>query len=138
MPVATIGLFALALVVVALAFAVSKLVDDGGSAALSPQDVLGTQTAQKTQSAGGSSTQPAGQTAGAGSTTTATANKTPGTPAASPTTGATAGTYTVEAGDFCSTIAEDHGITLQQLLTANKMTEADCNTLKIGQVLKLK
>lgn len=141
MPVATIGLFALALVVVALAFAVSKLVDNGGGTnALSPQDRLGTQTAQTAQ-AGGNATRPAGSATTTGQTPGATAgNQTPSakTPTGSVTAPANGSTYTVVAGDFCGTIAEQHGITLQQLLTANNMVEADCNTLKIGQVLRLK
>ena len=63
MPVATIGLFALALVVIGLAFAVNQLVDNGSGNSISPADQVRTTTAQKTQAAqGGQSTQPAGQT----------------------------------------------------------------------------
>jgi LysM repeat protein len=81
-------------------------------------------------------TQPAtSQTPGTGTRTPTT-----GTPTGSrtPTTGTPAGggdRYTVQAGDFCGTIAADHDITLQELLDANDMTEADCNNLQIGEVL---
>jgi LysM repeat protein len=141
MPVATIGLFALAIVVIALAFAVDQLVGGDGGDKPSPADTVGTTTAQKTIAAGGGGqqTRPAGQTTPATSQTPGT-GQTPGgstTPGASPTNGASGKTYTVVANDTCGAIAVEKNITLQQLLDANKMTEADCSKLAIGQVLKL-
>ena len=141
MPVATVGLFVLAIVVIALAFAVNQLVGGDGGTKVSPADTVGTQTAQKKIAAGGGGQQtpPAGQTTPAASQTPGT-GLTPGgstTPAASPTTGTGAKTYTVVSGDTCGAIAIEKGITLQQLLDANKITEADCSKLAVGQVLKL-
>lgn len=153
MPVATIGLFALAVIVIALAFAINSIVGGGNDDNKpSPADVTGTQAALKaTQTAkagGGQQTQPpqtqTNQTPATSQTpgqtrTPGTGTPTTGTPGAGTTTpGAGAATYTVKAGDLCGTIASDNGITLQQLLTANKMTEDDCTRLQIGQVLKLK
>lgn len=149
MPVATIGLFALAVVVIALAFAINSIVGGGDdSNKLSPSDVTGTQVALKatqTARAGGAPTQAATtqaattQTPGAGQTPGQTRTPGTGTPASGTTTpGAGGATYTVKAGDLCGTIASNNGITLQQLLTANQMTEDDCTRLQVGQVLKLR
>lgn len=144
MPVATIGLFALALVVVALAFAIQRIVGDDDGGEISPADVVATTAAlNRTQTAtagGGNPTQPPattqtqqpGQTPGQ----TATVSRTPG--AGTATAGAGANTYTVEAGDTCGGIASDNGITLAALLAANNMTEDDCGSLDVGQVLQLR
>lgn len=147
MPVATIGLFALAIVIVALAFAIQRLVGDGDDGGISPADSVATRdalnktrTAQagngnqttaptaQTQQPGGSQTPSASQTGTASRTTTATA---------SGTAGSGAKTYIVKAGDFCGTIAQTQGITLAALLAANNMTEDDCTRLAVGQTLKL-
>jgi LysM repeat protein len=147
MPVATVGLFVLAIVVIALAFAINQLVGGDGGAKISPADTVGTQTAQKTIAAGGGGqqTRPAGPTTPATTQTPGTgqtpgSGQTPGagtTPGISPTAGAGAKTHTVVSGDTCGAIAIDKNITLQQLLDANKITEADCSKLSVGQVLKL-
>ena len=142
MPAATIGLFALAIVLVAVAFLINQAVDDDGSGALSEPDAFATQNANRTASAA-NQTPPANQTQAAGSQTVAgnqtqQPGQTPGATRTGTTTpGAGGRTYTVESGDFCGSIAEDHNITLQQLLTANNMQESDCNSLQVGQVLKL-
>lgn len=150
MPVATIGLFALAIVVVALAFAIQQLVSDGGGDGITPADSVATTAAlnrtRTAQAGGGQETQPpstpqtqqpaGSQTPGGNQTPNGTrtpGTRTPGT--GTPTTGGR--TYTVEAGDFCGTIAQEFDITLAELLAANNMTEPDCNTLAIGQVLKI-
>jgi LysM repeat protein len=144
MPVATIGLFALAIVVVILAFAIQRLVGDGGDGNISPADAVATKDAlNKTQTAvaganktpqpGNSQTPQAGsQTPGASQTGTAsrTTTATSGTPGATKS-------YTVKSGDTCGAIAEANGTTLAALLAANNMTEDDCTTLDVGQVLKL-
>ena len=143
MPVMTIGLFALAIVVIAIAFAIQKLTDGGDSSAITPAESLQTAAAvDKTQTAqaGGTGQTPAPgqtQTPGTGQTPngsqTATASRTPGTT----TPGTNGKTHTVKAGEFCGTIASENGVTLQELLDANNMTEDDCLTLAIGQVLKI-
>jgi LysM repeat protein len=146
MPVATIGLFALALVVIGLAFAIQQLVGDGGDEQISPADSVATKDAlnkTKTSTAGGNQTQPAqtqttqqpgsSQTPNGSQTATGSRTTTPGTG----TPGAGGKTYTVKSGDFCGTIAQDQGVTLQALLDANKMTEDDCTRLSIGQTLKI-
>lgn len=147
MPVATIGLFALAIVVVALAFAIQRLVGDDDNSSVSPADAVATRDAlnktRTAQAGGGNQTQPpqttqtqqpagsqtpgASQTGTASRTTTATTSGTPGT----------GKTYTVKSGDTCGAIAEANGITLAALLAANNLTEAACSTLAIGQILKL-
>jgi LysM repeat protein len=136
MPVATVGLFALALIVIGLAFAIQQIVGDGGNNQLSPGEVVETRQAQiqtlTAQAGGGGSTEtqtPGAQTPGNG--------QTPGTGQTPTPTTATGGgtTHTVESGEFCSTIAADYGITLQQLLNANDMTEDDCLRLQVGQIL---
>lgn len=138
LPVATIGLFALAIVVIGLAFAINQFSGGGGNNN-SVTDSFKTAQAQKT-AAGNTTTTPGKTTTAApgGSATTA------GTPAANQTPGATTtkpagngGTYTVVSGDTCSGIATAKGVTLAALLQANNMTEDDCTKLAVGQVLKL-
>ena len=142
MPVATIGLFAMAVVVILIAILIQQAVGGGGGngSKISAADVVATNAALK-----GQSTRPASQLtpAATGSPGVGTPNpsQTPGTgtPSATQTgTPAASGkTYTVKSGDTCGAIATANNITLQQLLDANKMTEGDCGSLQIGQVLKL-
>ena len=149
MPVATIGLFALAVIVIALAFAINNLVGGSGNDSTpSSADVVATRAAQKateTAKAGGAPTQPAktpqpvSQTPGAATATLApgqTRTTTAGTGSATPG-GAVAKTYTVKSGDTCGAIASANNVTLQQLLTANNKSEDDCTKLQVGDVLKL-
>ena len=144
MPVATIGLFALALVVIGLAFAVNKLVDNGGNDTLSPADTVRTQTAQKTQAAQGQTTQPAGQPTGATNQTPG-ANQTPGnnqtpankTPGATTTSTGGGKTYVVQAGDTCGAIAAANNVTLAALEQANGLTDDTCPNIQVGQTLKI-
>jgi len=146
MPVATIGLFILAIVVVAIALLISRAVGDNGdnTQAYDP-GVLATTAALKTSQAktpgaqttqqGGQPTQPPGSvtpgTPGTPGTAVATRTGTPGTPAAS------GKTYAVKAGDTCGGIASASNITLKELLDLNKITEDDCTKLQVGQTLKL-
>jgi len=139
MPVATIGLFALALVVIGLAFAIQQIVGDGDSDQLSPGDQVATREAQsRTLTAqaggGGSETQTPG---GEQTPSTPGTGETPGAETPTPTeeNGGGGGTHTVEAGDFCGTIAEEYSVELSDLLAANDMTEDDCGNLQIGQIL---
>lgn len=145
MPVATIGLFALAIVIVALAFAIQRMVGNGDDSTVSPADSVATRDAlnktRTAQAGGGNQTQqpsttqtqqPAGsQTPGASQTGTASRTVT-----ASGTANGSK-TYTVKSGDTCGAIAEANGVTLAALLAANNLTEADCTTLDVGQQLKL-
>lgn len=145
MPVATIGLFALAVVVIVLAFAIQQLVGDSGGGDQSPADAVATKNAlNQTATA-----QAAGTGTGQTPTTRTPGTGTPGTPgtAATGTRPATTGTpspgatngavkrYTVKDGDSCFAIAIANGVTLQELLQANKLTEDDCTRLKVGQEL---
>ena len=143
MPVATIGLFALAVVVIVLAFAIQQMVGDSGGDGQAPADAVATRDAlnrTRTAQAGGGETTPTTPT------TQTPGNQTTGTPAngtTTPTTrtpspGATSGTgttYTVQDGDSCFAIALDHDITLQELLDANDLTEDDCTRLNVGDEL---
>ncbi|HKS92260.1 MAG TPA: LysM peptidoglycan-binding domain-containing protein [Tepidiformaceae bacterium] len=131
MPVATIGLFALAIVVVAIAFGITQLTNNGGNktnnlGGLTGQTATATVPAQTTTvAAGGSATAPAGST----------------TPNASATASTTAsgggGTYTVVSGDNCSGIAAANGITLDQLYAANGGANGKCANLNPGDVLTI-
>lgn len=59
------------------------------------------------------------------------------TPAAGGTPKPGAGkTYTVASGDTCGSIAANYGVTAAALISANGI-DADCKTLKIGQVLAI-
>ena len=135
MPVATIGLFALALVVIGLAFAIQQIVGDGGNNQISPGDQFATRSAQiqtMTAQAGGNGETPEpGQTPATPGT-----GQTPNGQSPTPTSGTGGGTtHVVESGEFCGTIAADYGIGLQALLDANDMNESDCLTLQVGQIL---
>ncbi len=140
MPVATIGLFAMAVVVILIAILIHQAVGGGGGSnnKISEADVVATNAALN-----GQSTQPPSQLtpAATGSPDVGTPNpsQTPGTgtPSATATPGTSGKTYTVKAGDNCDAIASASNITRQQLLDANKMAVADCYSLQIGQVLKL-
>ncbi|MGH2633440.1 MAG: LysM peptidoglycan-binding domain-containing protein [Tepidiformaceae bacterium] len=139
MPVATIGLFALAVVVIGIAFLINNLVG-GSSNSLSPQDQFATNQALTTN-AGGAATTP-GSTRTPGATqatgTAATGTGTPGAGGSATVAGGGAGTYTVQSGDTCSGIASANGITLAQLEQLNGLTDDTCPQIAIGQVLKLK
>ena len=146
MPVATIGLFALAVIVIALAFAINNLVGGGGDDSnLSSADVVATRAAEKasqTAKAGGAPTNAPAQTQTPGGAATATlapgqTRTTTATAGSATPGGAAAKTVTVKAGDTCGAIASANNITLQQLLTANNKTEDDCTRLQVGDVLKL-
>lgn len=143
LPVATIGLFALAIVIVVLAVVIQQMVGDGDGGTISPADAVATRDAlnrtQTAQAASGTPTpltqQPGTQSAGATGTAPA-GTRTPGATTRTPTPGGNGQTtYTVREGDSCFSIAQDHGVTLQQLLTANNLTEDDCTRLAVGQEL---
>ncbi len=147
MPVATVGLFALAFAVIAIALLISRAVDDSDNSKAYDPGVLATTSAQKTVQAGKS---PAGQTTQAGSqgtipppgSLTPGTPTTPGTPGATRTgtpgtPGATGKTYTVKAGDTCGGIAAASNTTLKELLDLNNLKEDDCTRLQVGQSLKL-
>jgi LysM repeat protein len=153
MPVATIALFAMAVVVIAIAFLIQQLVSDNGGNNLSVTDTFATTQArrltataqagggQQTAPPGGQTQQPGGQTPGQtaqpgqsvtpGTGTPATRTGTPGT--GTPSSGKT---YTVQAGDTCGKIAADNNITLQQLMQVNNITDPNC-PINVGDVLKL-
>lgn len=54
-----------------------------------------------------------------------------------PTAAATETIYTVEAGDTGLAIALEFGISLAELAEANGMTEAELDSLQIGQELRI-
>ncbi len=138
MPAATIGLLALAVVVVGLAFLVQNLLGgDDDSPGLSPADVAATNAAldaERTAQAGNGNETP---TNGITPVPTPSDEETP-TNGAEPTpdNGETPGggtTYTVEAGDFCSTIAAEFDTTVDEIIAANDLDE-DCGIFE-GQEL---
>ncbi len=129
MRVATISLFALAIVVVAIAFVVNRQLSDDGDtvpAALTPTPTVAaaTPTAAATTPATAAATQPP--------TPTATPTPAP-TPTATPTP--TASVHVVVPGDTCGGIAAANDVTLDEFLAANELTEDDCLTIQPGQEL---
>jgi len=139
MPAATIGLFALAVVIIGITVFILNN-SGGGDGKVSAAQLFETQQALgKTQQA---QTKPAGTTptASIGTPRPGQTPGTPGTPGTVPgsATAAPSGKeYVVKSGDFCSTIAAANNTTLEALLAANKMSEDDCTRLQIGQKLKL-
>ncbi len=142
MPVATIGLFAGAILVIIVAFLVQQALSGDDNGGVSPTDAVATNAAAtKTASTGKTPTTAATQTQQPGTPGTGTATKpattgTPGTPGTT-TPGTGAKTYTVKAGDFCGTIAEAHNVTLAAFMAANPEIDATCSNLKIDQVVKI-
>jgi len=145
MPVATIGLFALAIVVVALAFAIQQMVGGDGGDDPTPADTVATAAAlnrTRTAQAGGEQTpppqtqttqQPNG-TRTPGTTQTPGTTRTPGT--GTPGTGGR--TYTVQPGDNCGSIAAEFGVTIQALIQANQPDiNAECTNLQAGASIKI-
>jgi LysM repeat protein len=135
MPAATIGLFALAIVLIAIAFLISQAVDGNGSNQTTEADAFATQNALKTAQAGDQTTQVT-QTAQGNETPAGTQTQT--TPGATRTTTGTAGggTYTVKPGDSCSAIATANNTTVEKLMQANNITDPSC-PLNAGDTLKL-
>lgn len=137
MPVATIALFGLAVLVIAVAVLVTQLADGGDGDDLTQAEIFQTTQAQRTQAPAETTTATGATTPGTGPTQ-AGASPTTGTPAArtatiQPNGGGT--THIVESGEFCSTIANLYDITLEELLEANDMTEDDCTSLQVDDEL---
>jgi LysM repeat protein len=132
MPAATIGLFALAIVVVIVAFFINQqLGDDNG--AIAPADVLATQSAQTAAAGGPTSTQP-GDIATATTSVevpTATTSVTE-EPTETPTPEG-GQTYEVQSGDTLGAIAVQFNTTVEALVAANNL--ADSNAIFAGQIL---
>jgi len=57
---------------------------------------------------------------------------------AAPAPGAGGRTYTVAPGDFCASIAQANGVSIQALIAANPSVNAGCTNLQAGQVLNLR
>ena len=134
MPAATIALFALAIVVVIVAFFINRqLGDDNGR--ISPADSLATQSALRTETADPSTATPAQSTEPPAEST---ATAVPTQPSAEPTATTPSGggnLHLVVSGDTCGAIAEANGVTLQAFLDANNLTEDDCLSIQPGQEL---
>lgn len=61
-----------------------------------------------------------------------------GTPLNGGGTTGTAGTYTVQPGDTCGAIAANRGVTVAELIAANRAAiNADCTNLRVGDELKI-
>ncbi|GAB4332118.1 MAG: hypothetical protein Kow0010_17810 [Dehalococcoidia bacterium] len=135
MPVATIGLFALAIVIVVIAFFINQALGNDDEP-LSPADEFATNQALTQQAGGGGQTQtPAPRetaTPEDGATPTASPTENGGEPTPTQPSG-NGQVHVVESGDTCSGIANQYGVTLQELLTANGMTEDDCLGIQPGQ-----
>ena len=129
MPVATISLFALAIVVVAIAFIVNQQLSDDGDTA--PAALTPTPTAAATQPPAATPTAAATQPP---ATPTATPTPAP-TPPPTPEPTPTASIHVVVPGDTCGGIAAANDVTLDAFLAANELTEEDCLTIQPGQEL---
>lgn len=144
LPVLTVALFALAIVVVGLAFAINEF-SGGGSSSGIPQ-VARNQTATAAAAGAGKTTPAASTTQGGqttprtgtpGATTPGAGTPAGGTPGATATGGAASKSYTVKSGDTCSGIAAANNVDLQVFLDLNKLTDESCRALAVGQILKL-
>lgn len=142
MPVATIGLFALAIALVALAFLIQRALSGGDDDGITPAESFQTTEAQRmTQTAaagGGNETQQPGttETPGAGETPADGATPTNQDGATNTPTGGGGGTtYTVVAGDTCGAIATEFGTTVEDIIAANDLND-DCEIF-VDQVLTI-
>ena len=143
MPVITVALFALAGVVLAVAIVIQQMAGGDGDDGTSPADQVSANATNTVLAAAATATASGGAatTPGAGTPTT---SRTPGagTPAANtPATGSTPGTsvktHTVQAGEFCGTIADAAGISLDDFFALNPSISRDCSNLGIGQVVNI-
>ena len=135
MPAATIGLFALAIVVVIVAYFINQQLgkDDGAPSAAAAFAESQTQTAL----AGGGNTPttapdadtPTSQVVVPTATTAAIEE-----PTATSTTSA-GNTYEVQSGDTLGVIAENFGVTVDAIVSANNL--ADANSIFVGQILTI-
>lgn len=131
MPMATVGLFAIAIGVIALVLLVLNFTGGDDDDDLSPADEVATNDAQTEEAGGGDETPE--ETVDASPTT---GGEETAAPTATPPPGG-GSEHVVVAGDTCGAIAEANGITLDELLAANNMTEEDCNNLQVGDVLTI-
>lgn len=126
LPVATVGLFALALGLVVLAIVIQRALSGGGGDELSAAERFQTQQALGRGTATATAQTPTGGTATVtGTATPSGATSTPaatGTPEGTRTPGAQR-TYVVKSGDTCYGIAQEFGITVEQLRQANGLDE---------------
>lgn len=53
------------------------------------------------------------------------------------TPAASARTHTVASGEYCSTIAERYGVTVDAIIRANRGINAECTNLRVGDVLRI-
>lgn len=61
-----------------------------------------------------------------------------GSTPATPVPGSSSGnTYVVESGDNCGSIAAAHGVSLAEFLAINDLTEDDCTSLQVGDVVRI-
>jgi LysM repeat protein len=137
MPVATIALFVLAVAVVAVAVFVLNQGDDDAPPI---DDESATRTAQAADDETPTEGDETPSTPADGTPGAETATEDPdATPAAETPTagGGEEGTYEVVAGDTCGGIATSEGITLQELLDANGLTEEDCLNIQPGDILEI-
>ena len=151
MPVATIGLFALAIVVLALAFIINRAVGGGGDDEMSAADRFASQQANRneTQTPSGGANQTPGQSSGGGQTPAGDATTPAGGGEDDENEGGNTGRtptpprsdadiYIVEPGDMCATIASAHGLTLEELYELNPEINDGCTNLTVGQEIRIR
>ena len=54
-----------------------------------------------------------------------------------PSSGGASGVYVIEPGDTCGGIASAHGVALADFLAANGLTEDDCTSLVVGDIVTI-
>ncbi len=126
MRAATIALFALAIVVVVVAFLINRQLGDDGD--IAPAATPAPATAIPTEPPTPAPTEPP--------TPAPTEPPTPApTPPPATPPGGNGTTHVVQPGDTCSAIAVANDVALDAFLAANDMTEADCLSIQPGQEL---
>ena len=130
-PTAAVALGALAVVIILLAILITRLITDNDNEnEIIPAEIVATQAATTPEP----TPEPTQAATTPEPTPEPTSEPTP-EPTPEPTVAPAMNEYEVKAGDTCLQIAIDNNVNLTPLLDANNLTEEDCTTIQIGQIL---